>query len=141
MIVERCEQAELAAFYRDAAVAVVTPLRDGMNLVAKEFVACQIDDPGVLIISPFAGAGEMMHEALIVNPYEMDQAAETMHQALTMPLDERQVRIRHLQQRERFSPPTSPESIILPRISNELLTVPNCPHLLASFQTSYQKSF
>lgn len=73
-----------------------------MNLVAKEFVACQIDDPGVLIISPFAGAGEMMHEALIVNPYEMDQTAEMMHRALTMPLDERQVRIRHLQQRERF---------------------------------------
>ena len=72
-----------------------------MNLVAKEFVACQIDDPGVLIISPFAGAGEMMHEALIINPYEMDQTAEMMHRALTMPLDERQVRMTHLQQREK----------------------------------------
>ncbi|XP_013142422.1 PREDICTED: alpha,alpha-trehalose-phosphate synthase [UDP-forming] [Papilio polytes] len=58
-------QDELAAFYRDAAVALVTPLRDGMNLVAKEFVACQINKPpGVLIVSPFAGAGEMMHEGL-----------------------------------------------------------------------------
>lgn len=73
-------QEELAAFYRDAAVALVTPLRDGMNLVAKEFVACQINSPpGVLILSPFAGAGEMMHEALICNPYELDDAAEVIH--------------------------------------------------------------
>lgn len=73
-------QDELAAFYRDAAVALVTPLRDGMNLVAKEFVACQINKtPGVLIVSPFAGAGEMMHEALICNPYELDDAAEIIH--------------------------------------------------------------
>lgn len=95
-------QAELAAFYRDASVAVVTPLRDGMNLVAKEFVACQIRDPGVLILSPFAGAGEMMHEALIVNPYEMDEAAETIHRALMMPEDERKVRMTHLRQREKW---------------------------------------
>lgn len=51
-------QEQLSAFYRDSAVAMVTPLRDGMNLVAKEFVACQdLSDPGVLILSPFAGAG------------------------------------------------------------------------------------
>lgn len=51
-----------------------------MNLVAKEFVACQIKvPPGVLIVSPFAGAGEMMHEALICNPYELDDAAEVIH--------------------------------------------------------------
>ncbi|XP_057370601.1 uncharacterized protein LOC130691645 [Daphnia carinata] len=96
-------QAELAAFYRDAAVCVVTPLRDGMNLVAKEFVACQIEDPGVLILSPFAGAGEMMHEALIVNPYEVDSAAETIHRALSMSLDERQVRMAHLRKREKMN--------------------------------------
>lgn len=61
-------QAELAGFYRDADVALVTPLRDGMNLVAKEFVACQPEqDPGVLILSPFAGAGGLMQEALQVN--------------------------------------------------------------------------
>nr|QOU11567.1 trehalose-6-phosphate synthase [Diaphorina citri] len=82
-------QDELASFYRDAAVALVTPLRDGMNLVAKEFVACQINEPpGVLIVSPFAGAGEQMHEALICNPYEIDAAAEVIHRALTMPEDE-----------------------------------------------------
>lgn len=79
----------------------MTPLRDGMNLVAKEFVACQIETPGVLILSPFAGAGEMMHEALIVNPYEVDHAAETIHRALCMPLDERQLRMAHLRKREK----------------------------------------
>lgn len=78
-------QDELAAFYRDAAVALVTPLRDGMNLVAKEFVACQINKPpGVLILSPFAGAGEMMHEALICNPYELDDAAEVIHRYIEL---------------------------------------------------------
>ena len=57
----------MAAFYRDASVGLITPLRDGMNLVAKEFVACQPEqDPGVLILSPFAGAGGIMQEALQV---------------------------------------------------------------------------
>ena len=64
-------QHDLAAYYRDADVALITPLRDGMNLVAKEFVACQSDEnPGVLILSPFAGAGGLMHEAIMANPYE-----------------------------------------------------------------------
>ncbi|XP_044728251.1 alpha,alpha-trehalose-phosphate synthase [UDP-forming] [Chrysoperla carnea] len=95
-------QNELAAFYRDAAVCLVTPLRDGMNLVAKEFVACQINTPpGVLIVSPFAGAGEMMHEALLCNPYEMEEAAEVIHRALTMPEDERTLRMNHLRRREK----------------------------------------
>lgn len=95
-------QDELAAFYRDAAVALVTPLRDGMNLVAKEFVACQINTPpGVLIVSPFAGAGEMMHEALVCNPYEIDDAAEVIHRALTMPEDERTLRMNYLRRREK----------------------------------------
>ena len=94
-------QNELAAFYRDAVVALVTPLRDGMNLVAKEFVACQINEPpGVLIVSPFAGAGEMMHEALLCNPYEIDQTAEVIHRALTMPEDERTLRMNRLRRRE-----------------------------------------
>lgn len=96
-------QDELAAFYRDAAVALVTPLRDGMNLVAKEFVACQINEPpGVLIVSPFAGAGEMMHEALICNPYEIHTAAEVIHRALTMPEDERTLRMNYLRRREKL---------------------------------------
>jgi trehalose 6-phosphate synthase/phosphatase len=94
-------QNELAAYYRDAAVALVTPLRDGMNLVAKEFVACQINEPpGVLIVSPFAGAGETMHEALLCNPYEIDAAAEVINRALNMPEDERSLRMSRLRRRE-----------------------------------------
>ncbi|KAJ8922620.1 hypothetical protein NQ315_007652 [Exocentrus adspersus] len=97
-------QDELAAFYRDAAVGLVTPLRDGMNLVAKEFVACQINiPPGVLIVSPFAGAGETMHEALICNPYEIDSASEVIHRALTMPEDERILRMNYLRRREKLN--------------------------------------
>ena len=95
-------QTELVAYYRDAFIAMVTPLRDGMNLVAKEFVACQIEEPGVLILSPFAGAGETMQEALIINPYKIDEVAELIHTALEMPRDEREVRMKHLRRRERY---------------------------------------
>ncbi len=93
--------ARLSALYRDADVAVVTPLRDGMNLVAKEFVASQVDDPGVLVLSRLAGAAETMLESLLVNPYNIDSVAEVLHQALTMPADQREARMRALQRRER----------------------------------------
>ncbi len=109
-------QQELAGFYRDADVALVTPMRDGMNLVAKEFVACRINDPGngggnesldldfrccfhvsgVLILSPFAGAGGMMHEALLVNPYEIGNVSRVLNRALTMPMEEREARMKAL---------------------------------------------
>jgi trehalose 6-phosphate synthase/phosphatase len=91
----------LAALYRDADVALVTPLRDGMNLVAKEYVACQVKDPGVLILSHLAGAAETMHEALLVNPYNLVGTADALHRALIMPAAERQARMRALQERER----------------------------------------
>jgi trehalose 6-phosphate synthase len=85
----------LAGLYRIARMGVVTPLRDGMNLVAKEFVAAQRDeDPGVLILSRFAGAAQELDEALIVNPFDPDDIAEAMHTALTMPVAER--RSRHI---------------------------------------------
>jgi trehalose 6-phosphate synthase len=81
---------ELAGMYRAAAVGLVTPLRDGMNLVAKEFVAAQDPaDPGVLILSRFAGAAEQMHEALIVNPFSREDVSDAIHRALNMPLRER----------------------------------------------------
>ena len=95
-------QSELAGFYRDADVALVTPLRDGMNLVAKEFVACRVREPGVLILSPFAGAGEMMHEALLVNPYEVGNVSRMLARALKMPNDEREVRMNALRKREKI---------------------------------------
>ncbi|MDY0884193.1 trehalose-6-phosphate synthase [Dongia soli] len=88
----------LAGFYRSAHVGLVTPLRDGMNLVAKEYIAAQNEeDPGVLILSKFAGAAESMDQAIIINPYDPDQIAEAIHQALTMPLGERQARNKALQ--------------------------------------------
>ena len=94
-------QAELAGFYRDADVGLVTPLRDGMNLVAKEFVACRTREPGVLILSPFAGAGGMMQEALLVNPYEVGNVARMLARALKMPREEREVRMNALRNREK----------------------------------------
>ncbi len=83
----------LPALYRNARVALVTPLRDGMNLVSKEFVAMQdLADPGVLVLSRFAGAAEQMPEALLVNPYDIPATARAMARALCMPLVERQER-------------------------------------------------
>jgi trehalose 6-phosphate synthase len=83
----------LAGLYRTARVGLVTPLRDGMNLVAKEYVAAQDpDDPGVLILSRFAGAAVEGKRALLVNPYDAESVAGAIAQALTMPLDERRER-------------------------------------------------
>ncbi len=83
----------LAALFRGSHVGLVTPLRDGMNLVAKEYVAAQDeDDPGVLVLSRFAGAAEDLEEALIVNPYDPDEVAHALQQAIKMPLRERRER-------------------------------------------------
>ena len=83
----------LAGFYRIARVGLVTPLRDGMNLVAKEYVASQDpDDPGVLVLSRFAGAAAEIKDAVIVNPYDIDAIAEGMQRALDMPLADRRER-------------------------------------------------
>ena len=83
----------LAGLYRIGRIGVVTPLRDGMNLVAKEFIAAQdADDPGVLILSKFAGAAHELTEALIVNPFDPDAIADAMHLALSMPAPERKDR-------------------------------------------------
>jgi trehalose 6-phosphate synthase len=85
----------LSGFFRASNVGLVTPLRDGMNLVAKEYVAAQNpDDPGVLVLSRFAGAARQMDRALIVNPYDLNQVAESIQEALEMPLDERRSRWR-----------------------------------------------
>lgn len=84
---------QLAGFYRTARVGLVTPLRDGMNLVAKEYVAAQDpQDPGVLVLSRFAGAAYEMKGAVIVNPYDAEGMAEGLDDALNMSLDERQAR-------------------------------------------------
>ncbi len=86
-------RATLGGLYRASRVGLVTPLRDGMNLVAKEYVAAQDpDDPGVLILSLFAGAAHECKEALLVNPYDPDSVAGAIGQALAMPLAERRTR-------------------------------------------------
>jgi alpha,alpha-trehalose-phosphate synthase [UDP-forming]/trehalose-phosphatase len=87
----------LAQLYRMADVGVVTPLRDGMNLVAKEFVASQNDDqPGVLVLSRFAGAADELKAAVLTNPYHRDGLADDLHRALSMPPAERRERHRAL---------------------------------------------
>jgi trehalose 6-phosphate synthase len=87
----------LAGLYRIARVGLVTPLRDGMNLVAKEYVAAQDPkDPGVLILSRFAGAANRLRSALLVNPSDAESVASALLQALTMPLEERRVRHENL---------------------------------------------
>ena len=86
-------QTVLAGLYRTAQVGVVTPLHDGMNLVAKEYVAAQNPaDPGVLVLSKFAGAANELDTALLVNPHDIDGMARTIATALSMPLTERRMR-------------------------------------------------
>lgn len=86
-------QGVLAGLYRTAQVGVVTPLQDGMNLVAKEYVAAQNPaDPGVLVLSKFAGAANELDAALLVNPHDIDGMARTLATALSMPLAERRIR-------------------------------------------------
>ena len=87
--------------YRLCDVALITPLRDGMNLVAKEFMASRPDQTGVLILSEMAGAAKEMGEALIINPFHREDFAMALAQALTMPVEEQVRRNRLLQDRLR----------------------------------------
>ena len=91
------ERDALLAFYRAADIALVTPLKDGMNLIAKEYCAAKIDKRGVLILSEFAGAAtQLRRNALLVNPYDIVGMANAIHRAYTMSDDERQLRMRRL---------------------------------------------
>jgi trehalose 6-phosphate synthase/phosphatase len=90
---------DLVALYRAADAMLVTPLRDGMNLVAKEFVASRADDDGVLILSEFAGAAAELDGALTVNPYDIDGVADGIERALSMSAAERQARMRTMRRR------------------------------------------
>jgi len=89
----------LVALYQAAAVALVTPLRDGMNLVAKEFVASRSAEDGVLVLSEFAGAAAELSGALLVNPYDLDDVAAAIRHAVEMPLPEQRERMRSLRAR------------------------------------------
>ena len=92
---------ELVAYYRFCDVALISPLRDGMNLVAKEFIASRPDQTGVLILSEMAGAAKEMGEALIINPFHDDDFARALEQALTMPVEEQIKRNQLIQERLR----------------------------------------
>jgi trehalose 6-phosphate synthase/phosphatase len=92
----------LVALYNLADVALITPLRDGMNLVAKEYVACQKDSPGVLILSEMAGASKEMPEALLINPNDIKQTADGIKEALEMKREDAFSRIQKIQDRIRY---------------------------------------
>jgi trehalose 6-phosphate synthase len=93
------ERDELLAYYRAADIALVTPLRDGMNLVAKEYCASNVDNNGVLILSEFAGAATQLRTgALVVNPHDTESVANAIHRAYSMSPSERQSRMRRLRQ-------------------------------------------
>jgi trehalose 6-phosphate synthase/phosphatase len=90
---------QLTALYRAADVMLVTPIRDGMNLVAKEFCASRPDEDGVLVLSEFAGSADEMGDALMVNPYDVEGMADALQAALRMPREERRARMRVLRAR------------------------------------------
>jgi trehalose 6-phosphate synthase len=95
-------RAELVAHYRTSEVALITPLKDGMNLVAKEYCAASVDSQGVLILSEFAGAAaQLAGSSLIVNPHNADQVADALHRAVAMSHAERADRIRRLRRQIR----------------------------------------
>ena len=92
---------DLVALYRSADVMLVTPLRDGMNLVAKEYVASRVDDSGVLVLSEFTGAAGELKSALIVNPHDVEGMAESIRRALALAPEEQRRRMRHLRRKVR----------------------------------------
>jgi trehalose 6-phosphate synthase len=97
LLIERqCSHAEVDLWYRAAAVCLVTSLHDGMNLVAKEYIAAHDDEDGVLVLSKFAGAATELLDALIVNPYDIEGVAEAIHKGLQMDLDERRNRMQRM---------------------------------------------
>ena len=93
LIERQCSHEEVAEWYRVADLCLVTSLHDGMNLVAKEYIAARTDEDGVLILSKFTGAAVELREALIVNPYDVDSVAEAMHRGLEMDRADRQQRM------------------------------------------------
>jgi trehalose 6-phosphate synthase len=93
------EHSEIAPYYRAADICLVTALHDGMNLVAKEFVTSREDDDGVLVLSQFAGASHELRDALIVNPYDIEQLADAIRRGLEMDPDDRRARMARMRRR------------------------------------------
>jgi trehalose 6-phosphate synthase len=95
------DQPSLVAWYRAADVCIVSPVQDGMNLVAKEYVAAHLGKPGVLLLSQFAGAAEELEGALLINPYDESSLARMLYLGLTMGPREREVRLKVMQKQVR----------------------------------------
>jgi trehalose-6-phosphate synthase len=93
---EHHDSEQVNRYYRAAEVCMVTSLHDGMNLVAKEFIAARDDERGVLVLSQFTGAARELHEALVVNPYHIEQSADALYRAVTMPEVEQSERMRSM---------------------------------------------
>ena len=88
---------DLLAYYRTAEIALITPHKDGMNLVAKEYCACSLEEVSVLILSHFAGAADQLRRgAIMVNPYDVEQIADAIHEAVNMSDVERKARMQRL---------------------------------------------
>jgi trehalose-6-phosphate synthase len=96
LLARQHSHAEILPYYRTADLCLVTSLHDGMNLVAKEFVAVREDEQGVLILSRFAGASHELSDALVVNPYDTEEVANAIHRALEMAPDERRIRMQRM---------------------------------------------
>lgn len=99
LINENVDADLLAAVYRAGDICIVSSLQDGMNLVAKEFVACQLDERGVLILSRFAGSAEEIDGALLINPFNVDGFVEAIRTAIDMSADERRRRMHRMRRR------------------------------------------
>ncbi len=100
-ITTKIEHKELALYYRISDVAIISSVYDGMNLVAKEYIASQVDENGVIILSEFAGASEELTGALLLNPYDIESFAENIKRALLMPAEEKRSRMRALRDQVR----------------------------------------
>jgi trehalose 6-phosphate synthase len=98
LIERQCSHEEVTRFYRAADLCLVTSLHDGMNLVAKEFVAARKDCDGVLVLSRFTGAAQELRDALIVNPYDVEQVSEAIRTGLQMSRNERRLRMERMRQ-------------------------------------------
>jgi trehalose 6-phosphate synthase len=96
LLIRQHSHKEIEPYYRSADLCLVTALHDGMNLVAKEFIATRTDERGVLVLSCFTGAARELRDALQVNPYDIDQTAEAIRAALEMKPEEKQMRMQRL---------------------------------------------
>lgn len=117
---------ELLAFYRISEVALITPVKDGMNLVAKEYIASNVNENGVLILSEFAGAAtQLQREAFLINPYDIEGLSETIYKALTLPSSDRKKRMRKMRRNvQRYDVFWWVQSFLNAAISKELHDFP-----------------